>query len=405
MYLAGVSRFFSYLNSAAAILGGYRGEEPFASHLKKFFAAQKKYGSRDRKEISHLCYSYFRLGKALPDIPVNERILTGLFLCSGSPNNLLETVRPEWNEKVSLTLADKLVLAGVLVADVFPWATEISEGIDIEQFAASFFTQPSMFLRLRPGREAVVKHQLTQAGINFIAVTDSCLELANATKVDEIIQVNKDAVVQDLSSQRVGELLQLVRQDTSHQMKLNVWDCCAASGGKSILAKDVIGNIELTVSDVRESILQNLRKRFAEAGITGYKSFCADIASPDFRTSGLPSSDFQLIICDVPCTGSGTWGRTPEQLYYFNNKQVDEYAALQKLIVANAITRLQKGGYFLYITCSVFKKENEAMVEYIKENLPAGEEGIKLQLVKMEILKGYDKKADTMFAALLHLPL
>jgi 16S rRNA (cytosine967-C5)-methyltransferase len=55
---------------------------------------------------------------------------------------------------------------------------------------------------------------------------------------------------------------------------------------------------------------------------------------------------------------------------------------------------LEPGGYLLYITCSVFRKENEAIVDFIKEKFH-------LQLVKMELLKGYDKKADTLFAALL----
>ena len=51
----------------------------------------------------------------------------------------------------------------------------------------------------------------------------------------------------------------------------------------------------------------------------------------------------------------------------------------------------------LYITCSVFKKENEAMVDEIREKF-------NLQLLEMEMLKGYDKKADTLFAALLTVP-
>jgi 16S rRNA (cytosine967-C5)-methyltransferase len=55
---------------------------------------------------------------------------------------------------------------------------------------------------------------------------------------------------------------------------------------------------------------------------------------------------------------------------------------------------LKPGGSLLYITCSVFKKENEEMVEYINEKFH-------LQLVKMELLRGYELKADTMFAALL----
>ena len=170
-----------------------------------------------------------------------------------------------------------------------------------------------------------------------------------------------------------------------------VWDCCAASGGKSILANDVLGDIQLTVSDVRENILFNLKKRFVAAGINNYKSFIADLTNPKQPVS---AESFDLIIADVPCSGSGTWSRTPEQLYYFEPAKIDEYAKLQKAILKNVINALKPGGYFLYITCSVFKKENEHAIDFLQENF-------NLKTLKMELLKGYELKADSMFAALL----
>ena len=66
---------------------------------------------------------------------------------------------------------------------------------------------------------------------------------------------------------------------------------------------------------------------------------------------------------------------------------------LQKKIVLNVASQLKKGGCLLYITCSVFKKENEEVVEFVQRNS-------ELELINMELLTGYDKRADTMFAAL-----
>ena len=61
-------------------------------------------------------------------------------------------------------------------------------------------------------------------------------------------------------------------------------------------------------------------------------------------------------------------------------------------MLSNIILQLQEGGVFFYITCSVFKKENEEITELIKKEFH-------LQLVQVELLKGYDKQADTMFTA------
>ncbi len=65
-------RIHSYLKTAESILVAYDGSSPFAGWLKQFFAANKKYGSTDRKHISQLCYNYFRLGQAFKNYSVEE---------------------------------------------------------------------------------------------------------------------------------------------------------------------------------------------------------------------------------------------------------------------------------------------------------------------------------------------
>ncbi|WP_205513669.1 Fmu (Sun) domain-containing protein [Longitalea arenae] len=388
-------KYFSHLNTAVQLLQQYDGSVPFGSFIKSFFSQYKKFGSRDRKNIAHLCYAFFRLGKALPQLPLEQRILTGLFFCSPEPNELLQHLKPAWNEQAHGSLPQKFqlindTLAPVTIQEVFPWTNELSAGMDQTAFNASFFTQPDLFLRLRPGKEAAVKSKLHEAAIPFRVLNSSCLALPNASKIDTIIETDREAVIQDYSSQRIGELMELIRSSTGQSAKtLKLWDACAASGGKSILASDIFNRIDLTVSDLRKSILINLEKRFAAAGIRNYHSFTGDLSAAPIDHP----STFDIIITDVPCTGAGTWSRTPEQLYYFDHVQVDRYSALQKKIVQHALAALRPGGFLLYCTCSVFKKENEEVVQFIQDRHS-------LQLLQTNLFTGYDQKADTLFGAL-----
>jgi 16S rRNA (cytosine967-C5)-methyltransferase len=391
-----VSRYHSYINSAKEILLSYKGEEPFASFVKKYFSNHKKFGSRDRKQVIHLCYSYFRLGKAAMQLAAEERMLTALFLCTFGPNDLLGDLKPEWNERTELSMEEKILYLGLddFSANLFPCPDLLSNGIEKNKFIFSHLQQPDIFLRIRPGKEKAVTKKLQQAGISFKPVSENCLAIPSSSKVGDAIELNREAVIQDYSSQKVGAFLKMHAPGIINRT-LKAWDCCAGSGGKSIMLYDLNPEAALIVSDTRKSILSNLEKRFKEAGIANYKSFCADISLPNFK---FPGSAVELIICDVPCSGSGTWGRTPEQLLFFDENKIDEYISLQRKISTNTIPFLQKGGYFLYITCSVYKKENEDVVEYIQQQ--SG-----LNLVKKEVLDGYTSKADTMFAALFQKPL
>jgi 16S rRNA (cytosine967-C5)-methyltransferase len=390
-----MSRFHSYLNSASSILDAYKGEQPFNIFLKSFFGQHKKFGSKDRKEISHLCYCYFRLGQSLQQLPIEERILSGLFLCDEEPYGLLAVMKPDWNEIIALPAEEKCALLDIRPEHIFPWAEDLSEEIEIEPFANSFLVQPDLYIRIRPNENQKVRQKLQTAGVSFNEITHTCFSFNNATQLDKILHLDKEAVVQDYNSQRVGELLDSARSFfVAPSTPLRIYDCCAASGGKSILAYDILGEVDLTVSDIRESILINLKKRFQEAGIKKYKAFVRDLSSKKTHAVQNENEKFDLIICDAPCSGSGTWGRTPEQLYYFNRDRINHYSQLQQNILSNVIPYLKKDGLLLYITCSVFKKENEQQVQFLQNEF-------QFELKKMEVLKGYEKKADTLFAVLL----
>jgi 16S rRNA (cytosine967-C5)-methyltransferase len=384
-------RSHSYINSAKNILQQYDGGIPFSIWLKQFFKEHKKYGSKDRREITALCYGYYRLGTAFKNYVVEERILLGLFLSSTENSFVLGELKPEWNENVTLSIEEKfrLLQGSEELFQLFPFADELSEAINKEQFNQSFLRQPLLYLRIRPGGKKAVTSKLQNVSIAFDFVGDDCMALANSSKIDEVVELNKEAVVQDYNSQKIGEVFQNLKLQTPNH-KLSIWDCCAASGGKSILAYDVIPNIILTVSDVRESILRNLKKRFTQAGIENYKSFVADLST---HSPFSHHSLFDLVVCDAPCSGSGTWSRTPEQLHFFKKEKIDHYVQLQKSIVVNAVKAVKEKGSFLYITCSVFKKENEEVVEFIQASTS-------LKLVSKNYFIGYDKRADTLFAAL-----
>lgn len=195
--------------------------------------------------------------------------------------------------------------------------------------------------------------------------------------------------MQDFSSQQLSTLMQLI-PSSNNQKK--VWDCCAASGGKSILAVDFLGKIELHVSDVRQSILHNLKKRLAVAQIPIYSCEVKDLSKPQTQ-----NNLFDIIIADVPCTGSGTWGRTPENLLFFDEKEIATFQQLQQKIITNSITALKQGGYYLFITCSVFTKENEDNVQFIQTHFG-------LEVIQQKYFIGYENKADTMFGALMMKP-
>lgn len=388
-----MSKHHSHLNSAVAILSSYDGTVPFAQALKRFFADQKKYGSTDRRQIGHLCYSYYRALRILADdMSLNDKILLSHLLCTSEPGAFIETLKPEWIQYIGLTVDEKCGKFGLDFNNIFPNIEASEDSIEKVKFSLSHFVQPDLFLRIRPGEAEKVKQKLDKAMLNYQQLDTDCLVLPNKTKIEEYLQLNKQVVIQDYASQRVGKLLDRVRKLTPSSIaRLKVWDCCAASGGKSILAIDKLGPINLTVSDNRETILHNLKTRLQQANIRDYN--CLNIDLTDQKM--IEDLDaFDLIIADVPCSGSGTWSRTPERLHQCSMDEINNFAVLQKQITSNIQSKLKPGAFLLYITCSVYKQENSEIIDHLTSHHS-------LKFIESQLFSGYEHRSDTMFVALL----
>ncbi len=392
-----MSRFHSYINNACKILEQYKGDTPFSIFIKQFFSKEKKFGSTDRKQISGLCYNYFRVGHAVRKKINADTLLVATFLCSREKSVLINNLKPDWEEKLILSLEEKIsfLKLDINFSELFPFKEELNDEIDFDQFSKSFLIQPDLFIRIRPIHITDVTDKIKKADIPFTQVTNSCIQYPQGTDVEKFLVLDKEIVIQDYNSQQVlNYLIEHINEFTSTN-DLSIWDCCAASGGKSILLKDILPtNFNLTVSDIRPGIMTSLQQRFKRAAIKDYRHFIADLSKP----LNIPSNEkFDIIICDAPCTGSGTWSRTPEQLYFFDCSAINEFVTMQKKIVSNTIPHLKENGLFFYITCSVFKKENESIAVYIKEEF-------NLEMVEMKNLYGYNKKADSMFVAVFKNP-
>jgi 16S rRNA (cytosine967-C5)-methyltransferase len=268
----------------------------------------------------------------------------------------------------------------------------LSDGIDEYQFLSSLFIQPDLFIRVNPAALSNVLNILLDSGIEYKQIGDFTIVLPNGTNLGSLFPDSSYAVkpfeVQDLSSQHTLNYFKPNRYE-------HWWDACAASGGKSLLLFSEQPDIKLVVSDIRESVLDNLDERFIAVGLRTYQKKLIDLTTnPDPE---LHHYEFDGIILDAPCSGSGTWGRTPEMISQFEEYKIKGFQNLQKTIAVNTIKYLKSGKPLIYITCSVFREENEDVVSFLQS-----EHGMKLEA--LELISGYTRKADTMFVARLIMP-
>lgn len=378
-------RIQQQLRTFERLLNAYDGKEPLARFLTHFFRENRQMGSNDRRTASHWIYNYYRLGNALSKSSWTARLAVAAYLCNNS-SDIVAYLDPTLHQTIQCPVEDKVAFLvdkyEFNTLDVYPLLNECSATIDQPEFLKSLFRQPDFFIRIHKGEREEVLVALDRNQVAYQEFGTYCLALPNGTKLEKIDGIFDKYQVQDLSSQRTAAYFNAKSGE-------KWWDACAASGGKSLLLLDTYPAIELLVSDVRSSILRNLDERFDRSNIRRYRRKIIDLTKD--TSSVLGNEQFDGIILDVPCSGSGTWGRTPEMMKHFRRESLTYFVSLQRSIALNVIKHLKYNAPLIYITCSVYRQENEAQVFFLEQQ--------GLQLEQMEVLKGYENRADTMFVA------
>jgi len=141
----------------------------------------------------------------------------------------------------------------------------------------------------------------------------------------------------------------------------HVWDACAAPGGKTLVLAHRFEEAEILATDVSARRLERMRSRLKDYPYAaGVRLDVADATEP-LRDFG----PFDLILCDVPCSGTGTLARNPEIRHRLIPEDLVRHAARQRSILSAALGRLAPGGRLLYSTCSLEPEECEQVIENI----------------------------------------
>lgn len=369
----------SYFQVATHLFEQYHLQMPLAEYLKNYFRSNKKYGARDRKFISELLYGVYRLGKLNEFLSLRNRMLIGAFLGGRLPKLFFEKSGFELCEDFSKTFEQKkLAIVDYFKCD-FSFPFQLSNEISSDEYLKNLFSEPKIFIRVRKNIDEV-KKILTKNNIEFEIYGTNCFAIQNKVNLETLL-APEDYVIQDFASQRTGEFL-FPRKGESW------WDCCAASGGKSIMLLDKCKQINLQVSDIRTSILTNLKLRMKRYGYDDF--YQANVLDVSKDVSSKLTQSFDYILCDVPCSGSGTWARSPEQFYFFSEQKLMEFVKLQKAILLNLLPNLNQGGSLIYITCSVFAAENEEVVNELKKDANGFS-------IKIHTINTYAQGGDSMF--------
>ena len=146
-----------------------------------------------------------------------------------------------------------------------------------------------------------------------------------------------------------------------------VLDLCAAPGGKSLCTAAIAhDSANIDAFDISEEKVSLIRENTARLHI---KSVKARVNDASIENQGLKNR-YDLVLCDVPCSGFGVIGRKPSIRYRHDENSLDSLLTLQRAIVKNAAAYIRQNGFLIYSTCTLRKAENEGMADFIKNSFP-----------------------------------
>ena len=168
-----------------------------------------------------------------------------------------------------------------------------------------------------------------------------------------LIKIKSDMFeVQDEGSQLMTLLI-------GAEKNMKILDMCAGKGTKTILMSNLLKSKKnITAYDKIKERLGVLKSRVKELKLNNI-NFNFDMKNEE---------QFDLVLCDVPCSGIGTWRRRPENIIWLKNEELEKFKLVQNNILIDAAKLCKIGGKIVYITCSLLYDENEFQIKSFLNN-------------------------------------
>ncbi|HEX3660963.1 MAG TPA: transcription antitermination factor NusB [Acidobacteriaceae bacterium] len=174
--------------------------------------------------------------------------------------------------------------------------------------------------------------------------------------------------IQDEASQLVAEVLAADGQSSQPALPRNqptrMLDLCAAPGGKTAIMAERLPGAAITAVDVSRKRLDAMRRMLPPALAERMHFEVADATKMALRP------EWDRILCDVPCSGTGTMARNPEIRLRVTEADLARQKERQMAILRAGLAGLRPGGRLVYSTCSMEREENEQVVEAVLRDTP-----------------------------------
>ncbi|WP_324075874.1 MAG: RsmB/NOP family class I SAM-dependent RNA methyltransferase [Erythrobacter sp.] len=309
--------------------------------IADYFRARRYAGSKDRRAVRDLVYRAVRLCGPVPAsgraamlaVVAQEPAIAALF--DGSPHG--PAPRAEGEEAAKTGLAPKWLAAALRAS-----------GLDGRAIAALMDRAP-LDIRVNALKADRATLELPEAGEPLAA--PQALRYPSGTPVESWEAYGEGLVeVQDLGSQLIIEALPLREGDT-------VVDLCAGGGGKTLALAARLGNAaRIIAADTDKRRLGNLAPRAARAGAAVDEIVLLD---PGREMAALApiAGKADHVLVDAPCSGSGTWRRSPEGRWRLDPAELARLNHLQDRVLDIAAQLVRPSGTIAFVTCSLLDAE------------------------------------------------
>ena len=349
-------------------------KRPADVEVALLFRKRKEFGSRDRRFLSRIIFSYFRWRgwtKSQLKLSLTESFYLSELLEEENNKQWLEFLEQKLPsfKKLSfknLSLKQKAELISqefkskITIENLMPSFFQNHSNDNIEEFIINSQKRPPVWIRSRIDRKILIDaFNLAKLGTDIHLNMTASIKTSSGINLNQKIREHRSKfVIQDLSSQCVG----IICMPLAGQIW---WDCCAGSGGKSFHLADLMqqqGRILST--DIRESALQELKKRSRIYGIKTIKTQFFNLID-----GSQMKHRFDGVLVDAPCSGWGTWGRNPDAKWRTSSDEIKKFASKQLKILSNASVGVKDNGVMIYSVCTVTKEETFEVIEsFLKKN-------------------------------------